>query len=212
MNQCVEEKLTFIKFWRMLLASPTSFFRQYLAPEAPRPYWGLMVGLFLSTVLVERQINFRFSDDFQQINSSDTYYVYQLGYSLRVLLSGLLVYFLGAWGMKLQIAICGGKVSVGQARSIMIYATAVSNASTLLLGAYIYLLLHGWFISTLWQMFAGGALIVILCLISCIYTLHISYRGFMVAPGTKRGRALFMHLIFFFILLFSALANIGPNA
>ena len=177
----MKEPISFTAFWRTLLFTPHTFFRQYLAPEVPRPYWWVVVSFFLAIYLVIFQFIYCIVAGFERVSMSEQAWL--LGASL---LGGLLVYFLVGWCMKLVILLCGIKVSVKQARSIALYTGALPNLCLLLL------FLISW-LGRYWSFF------VITYIVSWViflpYSVYVRYCAVMTLPGAKKGRVIFVFIL-----------------
>ena len=189
----MQEASSFTAFWRTLLRTPRTFFRQHLAPEAPRPYWWVVTSLFFSWFFVESQHNLRSSADFEHVIMSDNYYKIQVMLLVGSLLIGLLMYFLSGWVMKLVILICGGKANVKQSRSIVLYTSAVTHMLSLL-----------FLTGCLCGYLSFSMSVVLSNMIVVPYQGYMRYCAVMTLPGANKGR-----VIFFFILPILLLSFVG---
>ena len=195
MSNSLQEPISFTAFLRTLLLTPRTFFRQYLAPEAPRPYWWFVVSLYFSGIFITAQLDFRTSAGFEGIRMTNDSYLMLL---VSAPLVGLLGYFLAGWFMKLLILIYGGKASVEQSRSIAFYTAAVYNMCFLLL--FLISWLCGW-----WSFFVIAQIVCAVIFIP--YLTYVHYCAVMTLPGTKKGRVIFFWI--FIILLACFLGALG---
>lgn len=196
MSNPLQEPISFIAFLRTLLLTPHTFFRQYLAPEAPRPYWWFVVSLFFSEIFIEAQLYFRTSADLEGISTASDYYLVLL---VGLPLVGLLVYFLSGWYMKLFILIYGGKASVEQSRSIAFYTAAAYNMYFLLL--FLISWLCAWWFSFVIAQIVGAVLFI-------PYLIYVHYCAVMAVPGTKKERVIFFWILIILLLCFGVLGVI----
>ena len=199
MYNALKAIIRFIAFLRNLLLTPRTFFRQYLAPEAPRPYWWVVVSLFFSEIFIMAQFNFRTSANFERISMANDAYLIDTLLLVFSLLAGLSGYFLSAWFMKLTILIYGGKASVEQARSIAFYTPAVHNMCSLLV--FLISCLCGW-----WSFLVIAQ--IVCAVIFTPYLVYAHYCAVMTLPGTKKGRVIFFLILGMLLFCFVALGAI----
>lgn len=192
MSNSLQEPISFIAFLRTLLLTPHTFFRQYLAPEAPRPYWWFVVSLYFSGSLIAGLLDFRTSADLEGIRMTNDFYLMLL---VSAPLGGVLGYFMAGWFMKLFILIYGGKASVEQSRSIAFYTAAAYNMYFLLL--FLISWLCAW-----WSFFVISQIVGVV--LFSPYLIYVHYCAVMAVPGTKKGR-----IIFFWIFLMLLVCFLG---
>ena len=192
MSNSLQEPISFTAFLRTLLLNPHTFFRQYLAPEAPRPYWWFVVSLYFSGSLIAGLLDFRTSADLEGIRMTNDSYLMLL---VSAPLGGVLGYFLAGWFMKLLILIYGGKASVEQSRSIAFYTAAAYNMYFLLL--FLISWLCAW-----WSFFVISQIVGVV--LFSPYLIYVHYCAVMAVPGTKKGR-----IIFFWIFLMLLVCFLG---
>lgn len=193
----MNEKLNFKAFSRLLLFSPSQFFRQYLAPEeTPRPYWRLVAGCYWFVLLVVMLMEL-----YSKIPKSYVVLLFTLPVAM------LVYYYFYMLLTKLQIFIAGGRATWKQVREILFYLSFIGFfwiclflGLAVALGALAYAVIMLFGIGYIMALPVVGILLLLVgCLAIIPYAIYLQYQAIVIITGAKRNRALFAIFIFPFL-------------